>query len=594
MGMRQWCMAALLLLSGGGVAHAETVLPASGSAPVPDHDVAVEAVTNAKEAAYREMLARFDASESSGAAALIARCRFIGNYTEEDYGDWIASASEDYEACLERLRQRWASKPEAQLFLYQQMWGEDAVEEGAALIERSNAWPAALRADLYARQSKLLEGLHEKEKAQEMALRAARLGNPESVPLAVEGLLAKQDVAAATRLLRDSPAATDAWRADQRLAAALKFKDARVAQGELKRYDGKDLDLDAALVARTHLNAGDLAAAHRALEKAGEGDDEVRARFDLALAQADIPAAVAQIDVTDTGEIATHLERFAVLANQHPASIFRLPMLGMALMSGGILLVLALLPLMLLVPVHYRGLARRVQGRAPVALFPGIGLRHAWWGMALMLALPFLIAGVVEPRSIASLFSGDALPDANAFARINFWSSVASLALLVPVAWCLGREGFSGRITWWRQAAWLLAALVMLSAVIYLQGAWLQWRAEDSRTGQTEAIERLLTGGQSIYGTVLTFLLIAMLGPIVEELMFRGMLLGGMARHISFGWSNVLQALLFAAVHNDLPRFFFYFAMGLLAGMLVRRTGSLVPAILLHAINNGVFFLLAT
>ncbi|KRA44336.1 hypothetical protein ASD72_10030 [Pseudoxanthomonas sp. Root630] len=427
-----------------------------------------------------------------------------------------------------------------------------------------------------------------------MALRAARLGESNSVPLAVDAVLAKRDEAGAARLLRDSPAATDAWRADKRLAAALKIKDARIALEELRRYDGKEFVLDGALVARAHLNAGDLAAARRALETAGEGDDQARARFDVALAQADIPAAIAQIDITDTDGIATHLERFAVLANQHPASVFRLPMLGMALMSGGILLALALLPLMLLVPVHYRGLARRVQGRAPVALFPGIGLRHAWWGMALMLALPFVIAGVVEPRSIAGLFTGDVLPDADAFARINLWSSVASPALLAPVAWCLGRGGFTGRITWWRQVAWLLAALVMLYAVIYLQGAWLQWRAEDSRTEQTEAIERLLQGGQSIYGPALTFLLIAVLGPIVEELVFRGMLLGGMARHISFGWSNVLQALLFAGIHNDMPRFFFYFAMGLLAGMLVRRTGSLVPAIVLHAINNGVFFLLAT
>ncbi|WP_155944644.1 hypothetical protein [Pseudoxanthomonas sp. Root630] len=134
-------MAALLLLSGGGVAHAEAVMPSSGSVPVPDHDQALEAVTNAKETAYREMLARFDASESSGAASLVARCRFIGNYTEEDYGDWIASASDDHEACLERLRQRWADTPEAQLFLYQQMWGEDAVAEGAALIDRATAWP---------------------------------------------------------------------------------------------------------------------------------------------------------------------------------------------------------------------------------------------------------------------------------------------------------------------------------------------------------------------------------------------------------------------------------------------------------------------
>jgi len=600
MGMRRWCMAAMLLAGGLGVAHAgmaASVPLQAAPAPlsVPDADAAAKAVTTAKEVAYRDMLSRFDASESSGGvAAVIARCRFIGNYTEEDYGDWVASASDDYEACLERLRQRWARTPEAQLFLYQQMWGEDAVTEGSALIKRATAWPAPLRADLYATQSRLLDALHQKEKAKDMALLAARLGNHERVPQAVEALLAKQDQAGAARLLREAPVATNAWTANRRLEVALKLEDARVALDEVERYEGKELTLDGALVARAHLNAGNVEAAHGALEGLGEGDDEAQARFDVALARADVPAAVAQIDITNTDEIATQFERFAVLANRFPASVFHLPMLGMAMMSGGILLCLALLPMMLLVPVHYRGLARRVQGRAPVPLYPRIGLRHAWWAMALLLALPFLIAGVVEPRSLARLFTGDPLPEANAFFRINLWSTVASLLLLMPLAWRMGREAVTGQIGVWRQVGWLLVALVLLYTVAYLQGAWLQWRAEDSRTLQTEAVKRLLDGGASTYGPVLTFLLIAVLAPIVEEVVFRGMLLGGMARHISFGWANLLQALLFAIIHNDTPRFFFYFAMGLLAGFLVRRTRSLIPAIALHVINNGFFFLYAT
>jgi hypothetical protein len=592
-------MAALLLAGGVGGAHAGMAasVPSQASAPssVPDAEAAAETVTMAKEAAYRGMLARFDASEpSEGVASVIARCRFIGNYTEEDYGDWIASATGDYEACLERLRQKWAQAPEAQLYLYQQMWGEEAVAEGAALIRRATRWPASLRADLYATQSRLLDGLDQTEKAKDMALLAARLGNHERLPRAVEALLTKRDQQGAARLLREAPLATDAWTADRRLEVALKLDDARVALGEVKRYEGKEFTLDGALVARAHLKAGDAAAAHRALEDAGEGDDEAQARFDVALARADVPAAVAQIDITDTDRIATQVEWFAVLATQFPASVFHLPMLGMAMMSGGILLCLALLPMMLLVPVHYRGLARRVQGRAPAPLYPRIGLWHAWWAMALLLALPFLVAGVVEPRSLARLFTGDPLPEADAFFRINLWSSVASLLLLMPLAWQLGREALTGRIGVWRQVGWLLVALVLLYTVAYLQGAWLQWRAEDSRTLQTEAVERLLDGGASTYGPVLTFLLIAVLGPVVEELVFRGMLLGGMARHISFGWANLLQASLFATIHNDTPRFFFYFAMGLLAGFLVRRTRSLMPAIALHVINNGFFFLYAT
>ena len=79
-----------------------------------------------------------------------------------------------------------------------------------------------------------------------------------------------------------------------------------------------------------------------------------------------------------------------------------------------------------------------------------------------------------------------------------------------------------------------------------------------------------------------------MIGPLFEELTFRGLLLGGFARHLSFGWANGLQAFLFACMHGDPPRFLFYFAMGLLTGALVRRTNSLAPAIALHMLNNAV------
>jgi membrane protease YdiL (CAAX protease family) len=40
-------------------------------------------------------------------------------------------------------------------------------------------------------------------------------------------------------------------------------------------------------------------------------------------------------------------------------------------------------------------------------------------------------------------------------------------------------------------------------------------------------------------------------------------------------------------MHADPPRFVFYFAMGLFGGWLVRRTGSIAPAIALHALNNA-------
>jgi uncharacterized protein len=88
----------------------------------------------------------------------------------------------------------------------------------------------------------------------------------------------------------------------------------------------------------------------------------------------------------------------------------------------------------------------------------------------------------------------------------------------------------------------------------------------------------------------LALLLVALLVPVIEELVFRGLLLGGLSRHLGFGWANALQAALFAVIHDDPRRLPFYFAMGLTTGWLTRKTKSLAPAIALHALNNLIAF----
>jgi membrane protease YdiL (CAAX protease family) len=70
--------------------------------------------------------------------------------------------------------------------------------------------------------------------------------------------------------------------------------------------------------------------------------------------------------------------------------------------------------------------------------------------------------------------------------------------------------------------------------------------------------------------------------------MFRGFVLGGLSRHLSFGWANAWQALLFAALHFDASHFVFYLVLGLVAGWLVRRTGGLAASMALHAVNNAI------
>ena len=379
MGMRGLAAAALLLCAAHGACAAE-----SPAAVAFNDETAVAEVKASTERAYREALAANKAAQAAAptdASLAVSRCLFINNYTDEEYGYFVESAPDDHEACLEQLKLHWQGAPLAQLHLFEQEWGEEAIPRGEELIKQSASWPVALRAELLAKQAANYLSAKNQAQARKLSLQAARLGDSGSVPKAVEELLRQRDQAGAARLLRETAAATTSWGADNRLEAALELEDPAVALAELHRYDGKELNLDSATVARVHLKSKDAAGARKALGESGHGEDDRQVRFDTAVLGGDVKTAAAQVRATDMENLASNVERFAVLLKESPRAIFQGSMMGMAMFAAVILFTLALTPGLLLVPVHYRGLMRRVKGRAPLPPFPAVGLRHAWWGL---------------------------------------------------------------------------------------------------------------------------------------------------------------------------------------------------------------------
>jgi uncharacterized protein len=552
-------------------------------------------VTQAKVHAYRDLLARYDAAiaaDPENADLGVARCRFMARHLEEDNGEWIEASPHDHEACIEDLGTRWPQAPIVRLYRYQQQPDGDALADGEALLEEATDWPSPVRRDLLADLAQRYEDADEDSRAGVLALEAARLGDAVSVARALDSLR-KGDPAEAAALLREAPAAPHYWAATERIETALKFDDPMLALDELRRYDAGSFRVAPALAARVYLHAGDVVAAQNVLKDVAKSDEALRAiRFDVALAAADWPAAAAQVQLTDAEHAAENLQRFAVLLRKSPAMAVQPTMLLAGLTVLLMLVFFLVLPAALLVPVHYRGLVRRTRGRSQIPLFATVGLRHAWWGLVLAMAVPVLIAGAIEPASLASLL-GEGTPAGGTLFRVGLWGSLACLLLLAPLLPRLMHVvGVAERPAPLRQAAWVLAAWIGVYAIGLVQAAWSSLRAVDTETLQTRTVDALINGGTAEAGWIAAFALVAVLVPIVEEVVFRGLLLGGMTRHISFGWANLAQALLFAAFHSDPPRFVFYAALGVLAGLLVRKGGTLWPAIGLHALNNAVAFVL--
>ena len=88
-------------------------------------------------------------------------------------------------------------------------------------------------------------------------------------------------------------------------------------------------------------------------------------------------------------------------------------------------------------------------------------------------------------------------------------------------------------------------------------------------------------------------LLIAIAAPIGEEVCFRGMLFGGLRERQPKYLAALISAAIFGVLHvttgvSVVPPLI---AFGFILALLYERTGSIVPCILLHMLNNSVALL---
>jgi len=90
-----------------------------------------------------------------------------------------------------------------------------------------------------------------------------------------------------------------------------------------------------------------------------------------------------------------------------------------------------------------------------------------------------------------------------------------------------------------------------------------------------------------------SFLTVAVLAPIFEEWLCRGMVLRGLLTHVKPVWAIVLSALFFAVIHANPWQALNAFLIGVLMGYVYYRTGSLKLTMLMHFLNNGTAVILS-
>ena len=97
-------------------------------------------------------------------------------------------------------------------------------------------------------------------------------------------------------------------------------------------------------------------------------------------------------------------------------------------------------------------------------------------------------------------------------------------------------------------------------------------------------------GGETLPDLKLAFPLIVIISPIVEELIFRGYVQEYFRQRLKVEWAIIISALIFSIFHpiNLFPH---AFVSGVFLSYIREASGSLMPGIVVHFLNNLLGFI---
>jgi sodium transport system permease protein len=108
-----------------------------------------------------------------------------------------------------------------------------------------------------------------------------------------------------------------------------------------------------------------------------------------------------------------------------------------------------------------------------------------------------------------------------------------------------------------------------------------------------EELRKVVAPGDQSRGVFATLLLMAVTPAICEEALFRGPILRGLAARFSPLSSAVLTGLLFGLYHVDVWRLLPTGVLGVILSLVALESGSILPSMLTHALNNACLIVLA-
>jgi membrane protease YdiL (CAAX protease family) len=203
-------------------------------------------------------------------------------------------------------------------------------------------------------------------------------------------------------------------------------------------------------------------------------------------------------------------------------------------------------------------------------------LPQAWFIFAIFLAVSIgtglLLSAINAGFGIQNLSVG------------NFFGYNISLLFVIWFAWRYRKTTGDPRLYYNRVPGLLLPVLVILTLAfaIFLDPL-------TNLIPMPEIVEEMLA--MLATRDLWTFTMVGITGPILEEVLFRGIILDGFLKRYNPKKAIFWSAFLFGLFHLNPWQFIPGFLIGLLLGYIYLKTRSLIPVILVHMVNNSFSYL---
>lgn len=147
------------------------------------------------------------------------------------------------------------------------------------------------------------------------------------------------------------------------------------------------------------------------------------------------------------------------------------------------------------------------------------------------------------------------------------------------------KEGFSGTgkaFVWAPPVIWFSVIILAIATGQFLNDLINGLHLNDLFTGYSEVSEQAFSGQP----VGLMILVVGIIGPICEELMFRGIVFHKLKDWVKPQAAIAISALLFGIYHGNVVQFFYATCMGVMLAIIYDKTGTLWISIVAHIAAN--------